>query len=57
MSDPTHDPDQETTYAETREQQDDLEGLVDEKDGDFQDAVDAQREGDEPDEERNYKLT
>lgn len=52
-----HDPDQDTTYAETREQQDDLEGLVEEKEGDFQEAVEAQGDGEEPDEERNYKLT
>lgn len=51
MSDPTREPtEDEITYADTREDQADLQGLVEEKDGDFQEAVDAQMEGEEPDE-------
>ena len=53
MSDPTEEPtDAEITYADTREEQADLEGLIDEHDGDFQEAVDAQQAGEEPDEPR-----
>lgn len=53
MSDPTHEPtDDEITYADSREEQADLQALIDEKDGDYQEAVDAQREGEEPDDPR-----
>lgn len=41
----------ETTYAETREQQAEFEGLLAEKDGDAQAATDAQLAGEEPDDD------
>lgn len=49
----------EITYADTREQQAEFEGLLAEKDGDFQEATDAQLAGEEPaeDSESNSRLT
>ena len=44
--------DNEISYPDAREDQAELQGLVDEKDDDFQEAVDAQQEGEEPDEPR-----
>ena len=53
MSDIHEEPtDDEITYADAREAQGDLQGLVDENDGDYQEAVDEQMAGDEPDEPR-----
>ncbi|MGY6502777.1 MAG: hypothetical protein ACXIVQ_18010 [Acidimicrobiales bacterium] len=53
MSDPMREPtEDEITYADTREDQAELQGLIDEKDGDYQEAVDAKEEGEEPDEPR-----
>ena len=42
----------EITYRDTEEAQADLEGLIEEENGDFQEAVDEQLEGEEPDEKR-----
>ncbi|MBK5224825.1 MAG: hypothetical protein JJE52_18515 [Acidimicrobiia bacterium] len=60
MSDLTDEPDEnDTSYAETRDRQTKLEGLVEEHDGDFQEGVDAQRTGEmpDPDEEGNFGAT
>jgi hypothetical protein len=46
---PTED---EITYPDAREDQAEFQGLLDEKDDDFQEAIDAQRRGEEPDEDR-----
>lgn len=42
----------EITYPDAREAQADLQGLLDENDGDFQEAVDDQLDGEEPEEPR-----
>ena len=51
---PKHEPDEdeEITYPETREEQAEFQALLDEKGGDWQEAVNAKREGDDPDEPR-----
>jgi hypothetical protein len=47
----------EISYPDSREDQAELQGLVEEKDDDFQEAVDAQQEGEEPDEpQRNAAM-
>jgi hypothetical protein len=49
MSDPTTEPTaDEITYADTRDDQAEFQGLVEEEDGDFQEAVDAHQDGKDP---------
>ena len=49
MSDFCEEPkEDEVTYPDAREEQGDLEGLVEENDGDFQQAVDDHYEGEKP---------
>ena len=49
----THEPaDEQLTYRDTEEAQADLEGLLEEEDGDFQKAVDDQLDGEKPEEQR-----
>lgn len=51
MSDPTREPtDDEFTYADAREDQADFQGLIKEKDGDYDEAVEAHLDGEEPEE-------
>lgn len=60
MSDTNDNPiDPDTSYPESREKQSEFEGLLEEKDGDFQAATDAQLAGEEPDddERRNTRAT
>jgi hypothetical protein len=44
--------DDEISYPDSREAQADYQALVEEKDGDVDEALEAQREGEEPDEPR-----
>ena len=42
----------ELSYPDAREDQSELQGLIEEKEGDYQEAVDAQQEGEEPEDPR-----
>jgi hypothetical protein len=53
MSDLHEEPDDdEILHADAVEDQADFQGLVEEKDGDYQAAVDAHQRGEEPEEDR-----
>lgn len=53
MSDIHEAPDEnEISYPDAVEDQAEFQGLVEEKDGDFQEAVDAKKAGEEPEEKR-----
>lgn len=52
MSDIHEEPaDDEISYVDGRDAEADLDGLIEENDGDFQQAVDDQLDGKEPDEQ------
>jgi hypothetical protein len=53
MSDIHEEPkDSEISYPDSREDQAEFQGLLDEKDDDFQEAVDAKQKGEKPDDNR-----